>query len=62
MNISPEAGKFWFSLAVGIVLLSGIIMFIVEPGTAAYYINGFSLMAGIFLLLLVIVLVRRSNR
>ncbi len=62
MNISPEAGKFWFTLAVGILLLSGIFLFLIEPGTAAYYINIITLVIGVILLLLVVALVRRSNR
>ena len=62
MNIPPEAGRFWFTLAVGIVILTLPLMFFIEPGTAAYYINGLSLFCGVLLLALVVILVRKSNR
>jgi hypothetical protein len=38
------------------------LLFLLEPGSSAYYINIFSLIAGLLLLTLVILLVRRSNR
>lgn len=61
MNISPEAGKFWFTVAVAIVLVSFGLLFVVQPGTSAYFINLFSLGVGAVLLTLVIFLIRRSN-
>lgn len=62
MFLAPEAGKLWFTIAVGMIMLTVGLLFVVEPGTAAYYINLFSLITGLILLGLVIVLVRRSNK
>lgn len=62
MNIDPQAGKFWFTVAIGIILLTIVVFFFVEPGTSAYYINIFSLIAGVILLALVIYLVRKANK
>jgi uncharacterized membrane protein HdeD (DUF308 family) len=62
MNISPESGKFWFTVAIGIVMLSVGLLFVTQPGTSAFYINLVSLGIGLALLILIVVLVRKSNQ
>ncbi len=60
--LGPELGKFWFTLATGITLMSLLLLFFLQPGTSAYYIDLFSLILGIVLLVVVIILVRRANK
>ncbi len=60
--ISPESGKFWFTLAIGITLMSLVLLTFLHPGTAAYYIDLFSLIVGVVMLVVIIILVRKANK
>ena len=60
--MSPHLGKFWFTVAIGITLMSLALLSIIEPHTSAYYIDLFSLAIGIAMLLIVAILVRRANK
>lgn len=56
--ISPELGKAAFRWAVFIVVVSGLLLLIVEPGTPQFVITVMMLAAGALFAVVVFVLVR----
>lgn len=60
--LSPEVGQAGFRLALFITLLAAGLLFFVVPGTAEFVITVTTLLIGLVFLLLIAVLVRRSNR
>ena len=60
--LSPEIGQAGFRLAFFIMLLSGGLLFLVQPGTAEFVITVATFAVGLVFLLLIAALVRRSNR
>ena len=60
--ISPEAGQMWFRIAFIIVILSVILLFTLTPGSEAYIVSVMSLVVGILFMLVLIILIRRSQK
>ena len=60
--ISPEAGQMWFRIAFIIVILSAILLFTLTPGSEAYIVSAMSLVVGILFMLVLIILIRRSQK
>ena len=60
--INPEAGQMWFRIAFIIVSLSLILLFILTPGSEAYIMSVMSLVVGVLFMLVLIILIRRSQR
>jgi hypothetical protein len=60
--IGPGAGLMAFRVAAFIVVFSGLLLLIVEPGTAQFVITCFMLAMGLVFAALVFVLVRLKNR
>ncbi len=59
--INPEAGQMWFRIAFIIVALSAGLLFVLTPGTDAYVASVMSLVVGVLFMLVLIILVRRSQ-
>ena len=60
--ISPEIGRVWFQVAVFIVVASGILALVTQPGTAEQVISIASLFVGILFVVVLVILIRRSQR
>jgi hypothetical protein len=60
--ISPEAGQMWFRIAFIIVALSVILLLTLTPGSEAYVVSVMSLVVGLVFMLVLIILIRRSQR
>lgn len=60
--LSPELGQAAFRIALFITLVSAGLLFFQRPGTAEFVITVASLVVGLVFLVIVIVLVKWSNR
>lgn len=60
--MNPEAGQAWFRIAVLLTLVSGVLLFIVEPGTAEFIIAVTTLVIGLVFIGVIAVAVRRGSR
>ncbi|WP_020575701.1 hypothetical protein [Actinopolymorpha alba] len=60
--ISPGVGQAAFRWAAFIVVFSGILLLMVKPGTPAFVITVFMMVAGVLFAALISVLVRIKNR
>lgn len=60
--LNPQVGQAGFRLALFITLLAGALLGFVAPGTAEFVITVTTLLIGLVFGLLIVVLVRRSNR
>jgi hypothetical protein len=57
--IDPQTGLGVFRIAIFIILVSGILLFFLEPGTSTFVVDALALIIGIILAGLVILLVRK---
>lgn len=60
--LSPEIGRFAFQIGFFITLVSGVLLFLLDPGSAEFVLTVAALAVGLIFLLIVFVLVRLSNR
>lgn len=60
--ISPEAGELWFRAVVFIIICAIGLLFVVKPGTGEYVVTVLTLIIGLVMLLVLYVLVRRSQK
>lgn len=56
--MNPEPNKAIFKLAVWITVTAGILMFVLETGTPAFWINAVSLVVGLLLVGVIILITR----
>lgn len=59
--IDPETGQLGFRIALFILLLAGGALFIVVPGSAAYYVDLITLVIGLVFLGILIILIRKRK-
>jgi fumarate reductase subunit D len=59
--ISPEIGRVWFQVAVFIIVASGILALVTQPDTAEHVISIASLFVGILFIVVLVILIRRSQ-
>ncbi len=60
--MGPEAGQAWFRIAVTIALVSAVLLFVTERGSAAFVVSGLTLGIGLVFIAVIVVLIRRANR
>jgi hypothetical protein len=60
--ISPEIGRVWFQVAVFIIVASGVLALVTQTGTAEHVISIASLFVGILFVVVLVILIRRSQR
>ncbi len=59
--MNPEAGRAWFRIATTITLVSAVLVFFTEPGTAERVLSEITLLIGLLFIVAIIVLVRRNH-
>ena len=59
--MNPEAGQAWFRIAMMITLVSVVLVFFTEPGTAERVVSVLTLFIGLLFIGTIIVLVRRDR-
>ncbi len=59
--IDPEIGLLGFRIAIFIILVTVGCLFIVQPGSASYYVDLITLFIGLVFLGILIVLIRRRK-
>lgn len=59
--ISPEIGRVWFQVAVFIIVASGVLALVTQAGTAEHVISIASLIVGILFVVVLVILIRRSQ-
>ncbi|MEO6063227.1 MAG: hypothetical protein ABIQ99_14930 [Thermoflexales bacterium] len=60
--ISPEIGRVWFQVAVFIIVASGALAIVTQDGTAEHVISIASLFVGILFVVVLVILIRGSQR
>jgi hypothetical protein len=59
--MNPEAGQAWFRLATMITLVSAVLVYFTEPGTAERVVSVITLLIGLLFIGTIVVLVRRNR-
>ncbi len=60
--MNAEAGKAWFQVAVFITLVSAVMLFFEQPGTAEFVITVTTLVVGLVFVGILVYMVRRANQ
>ncbi len=60
--MSSEALHAWFRIAVFITVVSAVLLFFQQPGSAEYVITVASLVVGLLFVAVIVVLVWRANK
>ena len=59
--MNPEAGRAWFRIAVTIMMLSVVLVYFTEPGTAERVVSVFTLLISLLFMGTILVMVRRNH-
>ena len=59
--MNPEAGRAWFRIAITIMVISALLVYFTEPGTAERVVSEITLLIGLLFTGTIIVLVRRNR-
>jgi len=59
--MNPEAGRAWFRIAMTITLVSAVLVYFTEPGTAERVVSTITLLIGLLFGGTIIVLIRRDH-
>jgi hypothetical protein len=59
--MNPEAGRAWFRIAMTITLVSAVLVYFTEPGTAERVVSIITLLIGLLFSGTIIVLIRRDH-
>lgn len=59
--MNPEAGQAWFRVAITIVVVSAMLVYLTEPGTAEQIVSKLTLLVGLLFTGTIIVWVRRNR-
>jgi hypothetical protein len=59
--MNPDAGRAWFRIAMTITLVSAVLVFFTEPGTAERVVSIITLLVGLLFIGTIIVLIRRDH-
>ena len=57
----PDAGRAWFRIATMITLVSAVLIFLTEPGTAERVVSVITLIIGLLFIGTIIFLIRRDR-
>lgn len=61
MLMSPEAGRAWFRIATLITLVSAVLVYFTEPGTAERIVSVITLLIGLLFIGVIVILIRRNR-
>ena len=59
--MNPEAGQAWFRIATMITVVSAVLVYFTEPGSAERVVSVITLIIGLLFIGIIIVLVRRDQ-
>ena len=59
--MNPEAGRAWFRIAITIMVVSGMLVYFTEPGTAERVVSEITLLIGLLFSGAIIIWVRRNR-
>jgi uncharacterized membrane protein len=59
--MSPEAGRAWFRVATMLTLVSAVLVFFTEPGSAERVVSVITLVIGLLFIGVIIFLIRRDR-
>jgi hypothetical protein len=59
--MNPEAGRAWFRVAIMITVISALLVYFTEPGTAERVVSELTLLIGLLFTGAIIVWVRRNR-
>jgi hypothetical protein len=59
--MNPEAGQAWFRIAMMITLVSAMLVYFTESGTAERVVSVITLLTGLLFIAIIVVLVRRKR-
>lgn len=59
--MNPEAARAWFRIAMTLTLVSAVLVYFTEPGTAERVVSIITLLIGLLFIGTIIVLVRRDH-
>ena len=59
--MNSEAGRAWFRIAIMIMVVSAVLVYLTEPGTAERVVSEITLLIGLLFTGTIIVLVRRNR-
>ncbi len=59
--MSPEAGRAWFRIATMITVVSAVLVYFTEPGTAERVVSVITLSIGLLFIGVIIFLIRRDR-
>jgi NADH:ubiquinone oxidoreductase subunit H len=60
--VSPQLGRTIFRIAFYITLVSAVLMFFLEPGSAEFVVTEITLLIGLIFIVLIALLVRQFSR
>jgi hypothetical protein len=59
--VNPDAGRAWFRIATTITLVSAVLVFLTEPGTAERVVTVITLLLGLLFIGTIVLLIRRNH-
>ncbi len=59
--MNPEAGRAWFRIATMITLVSAVLVYFTEPGTAERVVSVITLLIGLLFIGVIVILIRRDR-
>ena len=59
--MNPEAGQAWFRIGMMITMVSAVLVYFTEPGTAERVVSVLTLLIGLLFVGIIVVLVRRKK-
>jgi hypothetical protein len=59
--MNPEAGRAWFRIATMITVVSAVLVYLTEPGTAERVVSVITLVIGLLFIGVIVVLIRRDR-
>ncbi len=60
-RMNPEAGRAWFRIAMMITLVSAVLVFLTDPGSAERVVSVVTLIIGLMFVAAIIFLIRRDR-
>ncbi len=61
MLMHPDAGRAWFRIAVTITLISVVLVFVTQPGTAERVVSAITLLIGLLFIGAIVIIIRRNQ-
>ena len=59
--MNPEAGRAWFRIATMITLVSAVLVYFTDPGTAERVVSVITLLIGLLFIGVIVILIRRDR-